>query len=256
MATYTSATQRLCDVIISMKRIGNGQGVGTPLRAILVELELADPSDLVAAHHAYLGLVALAEEARDEVHRLFPAPVGGEDGRSATEALGRIVMAETYAIFLGNSVHSAVKEFMPIQVDQLGMLAFITTRDVQEQLASESLLDSLRAQLDAAADSVLASDLDARFKEHFVLAIERLRRALATYRVYGSAGVDRAVGELLVVTAKGMDGASEKAQGKLLVALNAGAAISTLLDWLKVTPKQALAAAGKVVEVFRSVSGS
>lgn len=255
MPNYTSATQRLCELCIEIRRLGNTQGGGTPLRAILVDLGLAESGDLGAAHQAYLGLVALAREARDEVYRLFTIVDDPSSAISTANTVARTTMGEVYAIFVGNSIHSTASEFLPIQVDQLGMLASIATRDVREEVATEALIDSFRERLDAVASDVLASALPGQLKEHVVDAIERLRRALATYRIYGNVEIDRAVGEVLVVSSKGLREVEGESGELFTRAINVAGSIATVLEWLKISGPNLLPAADRVAAFLRLVAG-
>ncbi len=189
----TSATKRLLGVLRSIQSVsgtGSQQTVGEVLAPILgIKTDAA--GDIQAAYSKILKLI---DASRDEVAAHYYDPDLAKDDQAHVVQSALQPLDEVRGVVVANSIHSKVGVLGQFQLRPIEILALTVTKDSSERDLEDQDLARAKAQLESALKTILASQLDRRFKSGFSHLIHQAQLSLDHYRIFGSDGVAEAVG--------------------------------------------------------------
>jgi hypothetical protein len=202
----TSATRRVFDLVNQIQSTGQGLGTGTRIHTVLAQIVGRPDADEREMFDVYADIVRLVDVAIAEV--IFLYHVDPEHPESQSEQDQMVAPLRDFQTkLLSANVRVSVSALM-MPTELLYAPAVTTARAVRLRDPSAEELANVSAQLDAVLETILASDVAPSLKEVFRESIERMKRALDRYRIFGAEAV---VGELTrLMTAIAMRPADER----------------------------------------------
>lgn len=208
----------------AQRRVGD-----IPLGQFL-EVEIGRQLAAHERHRAYAEFVALAHDANREAVEYYNLDSQAPDQAQQHPAVRAI--RELEAILTQNSATSHLRIFKDLNLHALEVLA--ATLELQEvgrwTTPSEESIESYRTQLLDLADRTDRLHLDPRLKRALRDAITGMLHALADFEVWGAAGVDRAVGSLMIAIIRAAPEADDEGRAWLKESAGVGASLVTIFD--------------------------